>query len=132
MTRDEARAFVEALVAMRDIATDAQASTVPSIYPSLKVDGNLIPAGTRINWYGVIRRAAVDLWDNPDTNPDNAPELWEKLDYREGHRIIPDTITVGTAFALGELGWWGNVLYKSMLDNNVYTPEAYPAGWEIS
>ena len=27
-----------------------------------------------------------------------------------------------------ELGWWKNTLYKSTLDNNVWTPEQYPSG----
>lgn len=30
-----------------------------------------------------------------------------------------------------ELGWWGDVLYKSILPSaNVWTPEQYPDGWE--
>ena len=43
---------------------------------------------------------------------------------------IPETITVGLAFAMDELGWWGGKLYKSKLAANVYTPDQYPAGWE--
>lgn len=66
-----------------------------------------------------------------ENNPDNAPTLWEDINYKEGYRIIPDTITVGTAFALNEYGWWNGTLYKSLLDTNVYTPEQYAAGWEI-
>ena len=30
-----------------------------------------------------------------------------------------------------ERGWWKNVLYTSLLDNNVWTPEANPSGWAI-
>lgn len=51
--------------------------------------------------------------------------------YREGIRIIPNPITVGLAFAKDELGWWGDTLYRSKVDNNVYTPEEYPDNWEI-
>lgn len=29
-----------------------------------------------------------------------------------------------------ERGWWKDTLYKSTLDNNVWTPEQYPSGWE--
>jgi hypothetical protein len=65
-----------------------------------------------------------------DNAPDNAPTLWENIDYRDGYRLIPETITAGTAFALGECGWWEGVLYRSLLDANVWTPSAYPAGWE--
>lgn len=110
---------------------DKVASTAAELFPKLREDDSLIKAGTRINWNGVLKRAAVDLWDRPENNPDNAPELWEDLEYREGYRIIPDTITAGLAFAKDELGWREDVLYKSLIDANVWTPEAYPSGWEI-
>lgn len=110
---------------------DASASNAAELFPSLKQDGSLVPSGTRINWHGVIKRAAADLWDTAENNPDNAPALWEDIAYREGYRIIPATITAGTAFAKDELGWWGDVLHKSLIDANVYTPEQYAAGWEV-
>ena len=130
MTREEAmklRSIVEMAAVSLD---DKTASEGAALFPRLKQDGSLIPAGTRINWYGVIKRAASDLWDTEQNNPDNAPALWEDIAYREGCRIIPAVITAGTAFAKDELGWWGDTLYKSLIDANVYTPEAYPAGWE--
>ena len=131
MNRAEAlrlRAIIETAAASLD---DKTASTAPTLFPRLKQDGSLIEAGTRINHNGSIKRAAVDLWDTADNSPDNAPTWWEDIRYRDGYRIIPDEITVGTAFALDELGWWGDKLYKSLLSANVYTPEQYPRGWEL-
>ena len=110
---------------------DATASTAPELFPRLKGDGSLVKAGTRICWGGTLKRAAVDLWDNAENTPDAAPTLWEDVLYRDGIRIIPETITVGLAFAKGERGWWGDALYASTMDDNVWTPEQYPAGWEI-
>ena len=110
---------------------DATASTAPGLFPRLKGGGSLVKAGTRICWGGTLKRAVVDLWDNEANTPDAAPTLWEDIDYRDGIRIIPDTITAGLAFAKGEQGWWGDVLYASTIDANVWTPDAYPAGWEI-
>lgn len=110
---------------------DKAASDAAELFPALKQDGSLVSAGTRINWRGTIKRAAVDLWDTETNTPDNAPALWEDIAYREGYRIIPAVITAGTAFAKDECGWWGDVLYRSLIDANVYTPEAYPAGWEV-
>lgn len=109
---------------------DASASNAAELFPALKQDGSLVRAGTRINWHGTIKRAASDLWDTEANNPDNAPHLWEDIAYKQGYRIIPETITAGTAFAKDEFGWWGDTLYKSLIDANVYTPAAYPAGWE--
>ena len=111
--------------------TDAQASESAAIYPALKQDGSLVKAGTRINWKGQLKRAAVDLWDTAENNPDNASALWEDINYKDGYRVIPDVITAGTAFALGERGWWKDVLYESTMAANVYTPEQYPSGWVV-
>ncbi len=111
--------------------SDADASTSAELFQRLKQDGSLVSDGTRINWGGTIKRAAVDLWDTAENSPDNAPDLWEDIGYRDGIRIIPETITAGLAFSKDELGWWGDVLYKSILPNaNVWTPEQYPDGWE--
>ena len=110
---------------------DASASNAAELFPALKQDGSLVRAGTRINWNGTIKRAASDLWDTEANNPDNAPTLWEDIAYKQGYRIIPETITAGTAFSKDECGWWGETLYKALIDANVYTPAQYPAGWEV-
>ena len=110
---------------------DQTASEGVQLFPSLKQDGSLVNAGTRINWNGKLMRAASGLWDRPENNPDNAPSLWEEINYRSGYRVIPETITAGTAFAKGERGWWGDVLYESVYDGqNVWTPDQYPSGWK--
>lgn len=129
LTRYEAQAFIKAIVALRESATDAQASLAVEVYPELDNDNELIKSGTRINWHGSIKRAAVDLWDTVENNPENAPSLWEDINYVEGYRMIPETITVGLAFAKDECGWWNGELYKSLIDANVYTPDQYAAGW---
>lgn len=131
MKRAEAiylRSIVEKASASLD---DKTASTAATLFPRLKANGSLVTAGTRINWNGTIKKASVDLWDSAENNPDNAPALWEDIEYKDGYRIIPDILTVTTAFAKDECGWWDNVLYRSLRDTNVYTPFTHPAGWEV-
>lgn len=132
LTTDE----VNRLFLMQNINTvitdDATASRAVEFHPEMKYDGSLISAKTRINWHGTLKRAAVDLWDTEANNPDNAPTLWADLAYKDGFRIIPETITVATAFSEGEYGWWGDVLYKSKVNANVYTPEQYADNWEAA
>lgn len=130
MTRNEAiylRSVVELAAASLD---DKTASTAATLFPRLKEDGSLISAGTRIYWNGIVKKAAVDLWDTTENNPDNAAPLWADLEYRDGYRIIPEIITVTKAFSKDELGWWGDVLYRSKVDANVYNPDVYPDNWE--
>lgn len=110
---------------------DKTASEAAQMFPVLNGGGSLVKSGTRINWNGTVKRAAVDLWDTAENNPDNAPALWEDIDYRDGIRIIPADITATNGFAKGELGWWGDALMQSIYEGiNVWTPDALPGGWE--
>jgi hypothetical protein len=117
---------MEAAVGMDDVS----AGGLPEMFPGLKGDGSLVKCGTRINWNGKLKKAAVDLWDTAENNPDNAPALWEDLNYRNGYREIPEVITVTTAFSKGEKGWWKGELYESLYDANVWNPEQFAAGWK--
>lgn len=131
MTREQAYKLRAILEKAAQGLEDANASMAPGFFPRLKEDGSLVSAGTKINWLGTVKRAAVDLWDTAESNPSNAPDLWEDITYKAGYRIIPETITAGLAFAKDEKGWWKDKLYQSTIANNVWTPEAYPAGWVL-
>jgi hypothetical protein len=109
---------------------DKTSSEAVELLPTLKYDGSLIKAGTRINYNGSVKKATVNLWDTESNNPDNAPTLWESIGYKGGYRFIPEVISVTTAFSKGEVGWWKDELYKSLVDNNVYTPSEYAGWWE--
>ena len=39
---------------------DKTASDAPEIFGGMRYDGGLIKAGTRINWFGNLKQAAVD------------------------------------------------------------------------
>lgn len=131
MTEQRAKWWRERIELAAQTMPDKDASQSAELFRKLNQSGSLIAAGTRINWNGTVKRAAVDLWDTIENTPETAPTLWEDIEYREGIRIIPKVITVSTAFALNELGWWDDEIYKSLIAVNVYTPEQYPTGWEI-
>ena len=131
LTPKEVLARISAASVLKENATDADASRFVSVYPVLKGDGALIKVGTRIAFKGELYRARVDLWDTEENSPANVPSLWEKVMYKKGIRIIPDEITAEHPFSKGDLGWWGDVLKRSIYDGaNVWTPEQHPAGWE--
>ena len=109
---------------------DKTASMATTLFGTMQYNGALIPAKTRINWHGKLKRSAVDLWDTETNNPDNAPALWEDIEYKDGFRIIPEIITATLAFSDGEYGWWKDTLYRSAINGNVYNPEQFPTGWE--
>lgn len=132
LTKADAIAFRKQIEAAALNLDDKGASMSADFYSDMSYSGNLIPAGKRINHNGKLYKAAVDLWDTEANNPENAPTLWGKIQYHNGVRIIPEIITVTTAFAFNELGYWeaDGKTYKSRKDANVHTPAAYPEGWE--
>ena len=109
---------------------DKDASEAQELFPQLTGSGSLVKAGMRINWGGTIKRAASDLWDTAQNTPDAAPALWEDIAYKQGFRLIPETITAGLAFSKGEKGWWQDELYESLLAANVWNPSVNPDGWK--
>ena len=129
---ERARQFRKSGIAWAKDLPDNEASTVPSLYEGMKYDGTLIEAGTRKQWGDKLMKAAVDLWDREENNPDNAPTLWEELQYKDGVRIIPTLISVTAAFSQNELGYWeeDDSVYKSLVNGNVFTPVEYPPNWE--
>lgn len=132
MTRSQFNALLEGLKKLRESVDDKTASEATGVYPSMHFDGAQISSGTRIAFDGSLYFARNDLWDTEQNAPDKAPNLWEKIMYKDGIRIIPEQITAENPFHLNELGWWNDVLYKSILIGvNVYNPSQYPAGWEI-
>lgn len=125
-----ARAIIEQAMAGVD---DATASKEPRLSQKMQYGGQLIKAGTRIQWEGGLKRAAVDLWDTEANNPANAPTLWEDVAYYKGYRIIPEVITATLAFGLGEVGYFktDGRFYESLMAGNVYFPDVVPNVWYL-
>ena len=127
--QDRARQLRPYIVKAAGSLSDQDASKGIELFDKLKNDGSLIRVNTRIQWKGELKRAKVDLYDLDVYNPDNAPTLWETVMYRDGVRIIPEYIPATDPFSRGERGWWGDVLYESLVDTNVYNPAQYPPNW---
>lgn len=124
------RGIIETSVA--NTVDDKTASTVVSLLPGFKNDGSPLEAGSRINWKGKVKRAKVTLWQRVDQNPDNAPDLWDDILYKDGIRIIPAVITTELKFGMDELGWWTDgLIYQSKLAVNTWTPVENPDGWKV-
>ena len=48
-----------------------------------------------------------------------------------GYPIWSQPSGVHDAYNTGDIVNYNGVLYKSLIDGNVYSPEAYPNGWEV-
>ena len=82
MTREEARKIIEALVTLRDEATDAMALKVPMLYPEWR-EGAEYRTGKRVVRDGVLYTILADHTSQADWKPEISPSLFAKV-------LIPD------------------------------------------
>lgn len=128
MTRAEAEAIIAALVTLRGSATDEQALAVPILYPAWR-SGTDYAAGERVQYVGTLYKVLQDHTAQDDWTPDATPALWVVVSIEEYPEWVQPT-GAHDAYNTGDKVSYNGTLYKSLIDGNVYSPDAYPAGWE--
>lgn len=64
--------------------------------------------------------------------PDLTPSLYTAIGLDDkGYPVWSAPTGAHDAYNTGDIVDYNGTLYKSLVDGNVYSPEAYPAGWEI-
>lgn len=67
-----------------------------------------------------------------DWTPDKTPALYVAIGLDEqGYPIWSQPTGAHDAYNKGDIVDYNGTLYESLIDGNVYSPEAYPAGWII-
>lgn len=67
-----------------------------------------------------------------DWTPDVTPALFTPIGLNEsGYPIWSQPTGAHDAYNKGDIVDYNGALYESLIDGNVYSPDAYPAGWAI-
>ena len=78
---------------------------------------------------GILYKILQPHTTQADWTPDITPALW-KVVQPEG--VIPNWVQptgAHDAYMKGEKVKFNGSIYESLIDNNVYSPTAYPQGW---
>ena len=127
MTKSEAKAFISALVTLREAATDEQALAVPALYPTWR-SGVYYAAGIRVLYNGTLYKVLTAHTSQDDWTPDAAPSLFAKV-------LIPDETVIPeweqpdstNPYSAGDKVTHNGKTWVSDIDNNVWEPGVY--GW---
>lgn len=66
-----------------------------------------------------------------DWKPDATPSLYVAIGLdSSGYPVWSQPTGAHDAYNAGDIVNYNGTLYKSLIDANVYSPEAYPSGWE--
>lgn len=64
--------------------------------------------------------------------PDQTPSLYTAIGLNDaGYPVWSQPTGAHDAYNKGDVVDYNGVLYKSLIDGNAYSPDAYPAGWEV-
>lgn len=67
-----------------------------------------------------------------DWTPDKTPALYDAIGLdEEGHPIWSRPTGAHDAYNNGDIVDYNGVLYESIIDGNVWSPDEYPAGWKV-
>ena len=117
--------------------TDDQAMEVATVYPVWE-NGKTYTAGTilRHGQNGVgdpqLYRVAQEHTSQADWPPEATPALYTAIGLTsDGYPIWSRPTGAHDAFNTGDIVDYKGILYKSLIDGNVYSPDEYPAGWEV-
>lgn len=88
-------------------------------------------ANTLLQYEGLLYRVLQEHTSQVDWTPDKTPALYKVLAINEnGIMEWARPISSVDAYMIGDECMFNGVHKRSTIDNNVWSPDEYPAGWE--
>ena len=121
-----------ALAFFAETLSDAQALQVPMLFDEFDGNGVAYEVGKRIMYNGVLYKVIQAHTSQAGWTPTAAPSLFAKVINETIDGSIPEFEQPGSTnpYMKGDKVLFNGKVYESLIDNNVYSPEAYPAGWK--
>lgn len=116
--------------------TDDEAMEISTLYPkyevgkAYKVD-ELFTYGVNAVGDPQLYRVVQAHTSQADWTPDVTASLYSPIGLtEEGYPVWSQPTGAHDAYNTGDVVDFNGTLYKSLIDGNTYSPEAYPTGWE--
>ena len=111
---------------------DETAVTNAVLFPIWVGNGKTYLAGQRIRYNDTLYRVLQTHTSQPDWTPEVAPSLFARV-LNPDPQVIPEweQPDATNAYMIGDRVRYQGAIYESTIDNNVWAPDAYPAGWQL-
>lgn len=111
--------------------TDEDALEAVNLFANWQSDKAYIK-DERVSYEGILYKCLQAHTSQDNWTPTAAPSLWAKV-------LIPDANVIPeweqpdstNAYMKGDKVMFNGQVYESAIDNNVWSPAAYPAGWTL-
>lgn len=130
---EKARMYRAKIEQNATLLDDESAVAYPDLYPMWSPDNREYKVGDRVRYNEILYKVLQDHYSRVTWEPDVAPSLFARV-------LIPDPEVIPVweqpsaenAYMTGDRVHYPGAddpVYRSLIDNNVWSPEAYPAGW---
>ena len=132
-----AEAFRKTLQMFAASLTDDKAMEVAAVFDpwapgKTYAVGNLLTYSVNSVGDPQLYRVAQAHTSQADWTPDAVPALFTAVGLDEkGYPVWAQPTGAHDAYNNGDIVDYNGILYQSIMDGNTYSPDAYPAGWQI-
>lgn len=136
-TLQAAEQFRKALQMFAASLSDEKALEIASVYDAWGVGksyevGDFVRFGENSVGDPQLYKVVQAHTSQADWTPEKTPSLYTPIGLDdEGHAVWSQPTGAHDAYNIGDIVSYNGKLYKSLINGNVYSPEAYPAGWQI-
>ena len=121
-----------ALTFFAETLSDAQALQVPMLFDDFDGNGVAYEVGKRVLYNDILYKVIQAHTSQAEWTPVAAPSLFAKVINETIDGSIPEFEQPDSTnpYMKGDRVIFNGKVYESLIDNNVYSPEAYPSGWK--
>lgn len=110
---------------------DAVALCMPDYFPAWDGNGVAYEVGQRVVYDNVLYKVITAHTSQATWTPVDAPSLFAKVLTSDDGTPLPWEQPDSTnPYMKGDKVLYNGKVYESLIDNNVWAPDAYPAGWK--
>ena len=119
-------------IVANQVTDDVVALSIQEFYDIWTV-GVLYPVGRYITHKDILYKVLTEHTSQTEWTPDVSPSLFAKVLIDPTGETIPEWVQPDStnAYMTGDKVTYEGKVYESTIDNNVWSPADYPAGWKL-
>lgn len=119
-------------IVANQVTDDVVALSIQEFY-DIWEEGVVYSVGRYITHNDILYKVLTEHTSQATWTPDVSPGLFAKVLIDPTGETIPDWVQPDStnAYMIGDKVKYEGVVYVSLIDNNIWSPVAYPAGWQV-
>ena len=119
-------------IVANQVTDDAVALTIQEFY-DIWEEGATYPVGRYITYNDILYKVLTEHTSQATWTPDVSPGLFAKVLIDPTGETIPEWVQPDStnAYMTGDKVKFEEHIYESLIDNNIWSPSANPAGWKL-